>query len=248
MEEWKTGEKLFVIVGLIVDGREYALVVVGQGDATALHYALGYAEKCGKADILEAGGAAALAERRHKIPRKASSMNVDAYPKHCAGVNHAVNASLAMVAHEKSAKLPPGFEEALCRIIPDTDFSIVVLQIGGRGATTNVAPLANDGIANVAVVSLVAEAEHHGIFDFATNFAERAKGGGAIDFGTHADLGVVARGKWRTNARTLHDFNVFAYVNRAGIDIDARTLNVGSRLNKNLGLAVGELKVADYAI
>ena len=98
-------------------------------------------------------------------------MDVDADSEDGCGVDHAVDADLAVVAHEEAAELQTRALKALAGIVPQLDFAIVVLEVAGGCASADVTPLADDGITEESVVRLIAVADKDGVLNFATDLA-----------------------------------------------------------------------------
>ena len=160
-------------------------------------------------------------------------MDVDADAEHGGRVDHAVDSDFAVVAHEQAAELKAGAFEAFAGVVPQFDFAVVVLQVAGRCAAADVTPLANDGVAQEAVVGLVAVADENGVLDLAADLDVRAQGGGAVDLGTDAHLGVVACGKAAADAGPLHHLDVVADVDGTLIGVERGSLDVGSLLDED---------------
>lgn len=162
-------------------------------------------------------------------------MDVDAHAEDGGGVDHAVDADLAMVAHKQAAELQSGALKALAGIVPEFDLAIVVLEVAGRGAAADVAPLADDGIAEKALVGLVAVADKDGVLDLAADLAVRTQGGGAVDLGSDAHLGVVASGKAAADAGAFHHLDARADVDGTLVGVEHGALDVGIGLDKDAG-------------
>ena len=117
-------------------------------------------------------------------------MNIHSYANDRGSIEHAVDSGLGMVAHDKSAELQTCAQEAMGRIVPEFDFGVVVLEVGSSGASAEVAPFADNGVAEEAVVSLVAVANHYHIIKLSTHFAVGTQGGGTVNLGAHIHLAV----------------------------------------------------------
>ena len=209
-------------------------VGVGEGDATACHHALGNGEKSLEVHFLESGIAAALHERRHEIARESAAVNVHAHAKHGGGVDHTVYARFAMVAHNQSHKLAACALKSLRRIVPEFNFAIVVFEVRRCGAASEVAPFAYHGIADEAIVRLVAVTDEYGVLHFATHFAEWAESGAFVDFRTDFHFRVVASRKWATNAGALHNLHIFADVDRTFLRVEESTVDACALFYENL--------------
>lgn len=133
---------------------EHAAVGRCQSTASARHHALGDVEEFLLRHAGEAGGRA-LAERFHKVSRKASTMHVHPDAQYSGCIEHRVNASLGVVAHNQTAELQRRAGKAARRIIPEADGRIVVLEIGRHRACAYVAPFPNHGISKETIMSLI---------------------------------------------------------------------------------------------
>ena len=92
--------RLLVAVADVVDGFVDVAVDVGERDVATFHHALGDGVEGLEGDVLETGGCAALLERGDEVARETGSVDVDAHAEDGGGVDHAVDAYLAVVAHE----------------------------------------------------------------------------------------------------------------------------------------------------
>ncbi len=139
-----------------------------------------------------------------------------------------------MVGHYEAAELQAGAQEAVCRIVPEFDFGIVVLEVGGHASGAEVAPLADYGIPQESVVGFVGIAEHHHIVELATDLAPWADGGAGVDFSAHVDCGVLQQGYGAPQTRALHHLHVAAYVDRAVRGVEHHAFNHRPAFNENL--------------
>ena len=162
-------------------------------------------------------------------------MDVDTDADDGGRVDHAINTNLAVVAHEETAELQPRALEALAGIVPELDLAVVVLEVAGSGTAADIAPFADDSIAQEAVVSLIAVTDKDSVLDLATNLDVRPQGGRAIDLGADAHLGVMASGKASTDACALHHLDVGTDVDGAAVGVEHRTLDIGALLDKDAG-------------
>ena len=83
-----------------------------------------------------------------------------------AGVEHRVDAAFGVVAHNQTAELLVGLFHSVCEIVPQADVGVVVLEVGAVGGGAEVAPLADDAVAEETIVRLVGVAENDHIAQF----------------------------------------------------------------------------------
>ena len=209
---------LLVRIGLVVDVSKDFAVVVGELLVAASHHAFCNLEEFWQLHIGETS-CRAFGERRHKVARESRAVDVYAHAEHSGGVEHAVDASLRVVAHKEAAELQSGAEESCGRVVPEFDFGIVVFEVRSRRSGADVAPFAYDSVAQESIVTLVAEANHHHIVEFAAHLAVRPQRGRTIDLGAHVDVSLFASRKRGPYAAALHDFGVSADVDRAFGDV-----------------------------
>ena len=112
-----------------MDGGVDVAVGLCELESASGHDALGQGKEGIEFHIFEAGGATALHERCDEVAGESGSMNVDPHAQYGGGINHAVNAGFAVVAHNQPAELQSGAHEALGAIVPKFDFAIVVLEV-----------------------------------------------------------------------------------------------------------------------
>lgn len=173
-----------------VDALVDAAVGLGDLDVAATHDTLRDLAKFLEWHVAESSGGGSLGERWDEDAWISCSMDVASYPHDGGGVEHTVDTHLGMVAHDESAKLQIGAHEGATSIIPDTDFAVVVFEIGGIDAGSYITPLPYHGVAEIAVVCFVAVSEDDGVVYLSSYFAVRTKGGVAVDLASHADGGV----------------------------------------------------------
>ena len=226
---------LFVAVAEVVDGLVDVAVDLGEGDTATRHDALGDGVEGLEGNVLETCCCAALLERGDEVAGEAGSVDVDADAQHGGGVDHAVDANLAVVAHEQAAELESRALKALAGVVPEFDFAVVVLEVAGRGAAADVAPLADDGVAQESLVGLVAVPDEDGVLDLAADFAMRPERCRTVDLGADAHLGVMASGKAATDAGTLHHLDVGTDVDGTLVGVEHGALDIGSRLDEDAG-------------
>lgn len=119
------------------------------------------------------------------------------------------------------------------RIVPEAYEVVRVLEVGGHASGAEVAPAADDGIAEEAVVSLVGVAVDDGVVQLAADFAPGSDGGVGVDFGAHVDGGVVADGEGAAEHGAFHDGGVAAYVDGAGGGVEDAPFDPGARLDED---------------
>ena len=122
-------------------------------------------------------------------------MNIHTYAYDSGSIEHAVDTGLGVVAHDKAAELQAGAQEAVSGIVPELDFGVVVLEVGSCCSAAEVAPFADNGVAEETVVSLVAVANHYHIIKFSTHLAVGTESSGSVNLGAHVHLAVSAGGK-----------------------------------------------------
>ena len=160
-------------------------------------------------------------------------MDIDTDTQDGGRINHAVDANLAVVTHKEAAELQTCALKAFGGIVPQFDFAIVVLEVAGRSSAAYVAPLADNGITEEAVMSLVAVADENGVLDLAANFDVRSQRGSAIDLGADPYLGVMASGKAAADAGAFHDLDILANVDGTLVGVEHGTLDIGTLLDKD---------------
>lgn len=206
---------------------------LGECDVAARHDSLGGEEEVVHVYFGETGDGAAVGEGGDEGARHARAVDVAADTYDGSGVEHGVNAGLAMVAHDESAELEVGAEEAVGGIVPETYEVVGVLEIGGHASGSEVAPAADDGIAEETVVRLVGVAVNDGIVQLAADFAPGSDGGVGVDFGAHVDGGVVADGDGSAEHGAFHDGGVAAYIDGAGGGVEDASFDPCAWLEEN---------------
>src|SRR6185437_1785482 len=102
----------------------------------------------------------------------------------------------------------------------DANVGGIVLEIGVRDAGAQVTPLADDGIAEITVVSFVTVAKEYNVLDLAAGDGRRAKRSRTIDLRTHLDDGTFACRKGSADERPFHDLGIAADVDRSSGGIE----------------------------
>lgn len=174
---------------------EDATVGVGQFETATPHHTRRNLHERVDRDVGESCLRTAVLETRYELSRKTGSVEVDTHTDNSGGIEHAVYTGLGVVAHDEATELQVGPHEALRGIVPDPDLRIIVLEIARIGACPDVAPLPYHGVAEIAVVRLVAESEHDSVVDLSAYLAIWAESGAAINLRSHPDLCIVAEGK-----------------------------------------------------
>lgn len=215
------------------DGEEHAAVGLGERDVAARHDALGGKEEVVHVYFGETCDGAAVGEGGNEGTWHACAVDVAADAYDGSGVEHGVNAGLAVVAHDESAELEVGAEEAVGGIVPEAYEVVGVLEIGGHASGSEVAPAADDGIAEETVVRLVGVAVNDGIVQLAADFAPGSDGGVGVDFGAHVDGGVVADGDGSAEHGAFHDGGVAAYIDGAGGSVEDASFYPCARLEED---------------
>lgn len=178
-----------------MDMFENFAVDIGEFESATTHDSGSDLHKSIYRDVGEAGFGAAILETGDKLTRETGAMEVDTDTDDGSGVEHTVDAGLGVVAHDKAAELQAGAQEAVSGIVPELDFGVVVLEVGSCCSAAEVAPFADNGVAEETVVSLVAVANHYHIIKFSTHLAVGAESGGSVNLGAHVHLAVSAGGK-----------------------------------------------------
>ena len=153
-------------------------------------------------------------------------MEVDTYAHHRRGVEHAVDADFRVVAHNEAAEQEVCTHEGVRGVVPDADFRVVVLEVGGVRAGADVAPLPYHGVAEEPVVRLVGIPEHDDVVELAAGLTDGAEGGASVYLGAHVDVGMVAEGYRTTKTGAFHDLCVAADVDRTAGDVDCRAVTL----------------------
>ena len=152
---------------------------------------------------------------------------------HGAGIEHGVDATLGVVAHDEAAELLSCRFHASGGVIPQTHFRVVVLEVGAVGVGAEVAPFADDRVADKAVMGFVGVTEHHHIAQFAAALAVGAEGGGAINLGVHLGDGVVAQGDGAAELASLHHLGMAADIDDALTGVEEGGFHDGSLFNED---------------
>lgn len=202
-------------------------------DVAARHDSLGGEEEVVHVYFGETGDGAAVGEGGDEGARHARAVDVAADSYDGGGIEHGVDAGLAVIAHDESAELEVGAEEAVGGIVPEAYEVVGVLEVGGHTSGAEIAPAANDGIAEETVVSLVGVAVDDDVVQLAADLAPGPDGGVGVDFGTHVDGGVVADGDGSAEHGAFHDGGVAAYVDRSGGGVEDAALHPGSLFEEN---------------
>ena len=104
-------------------------------------------------------------ERKQPIPK---------HPKAISGIEHGVDACLAVVTHDQANELLAAFVKSTAAVIPDLHIVVVVLQVARIGVSAQIAPFSNGGIAQEAIVAFVRIRLENNIGYFTTGHAIRA--------------------------------------------------------------------------
>ena len=159
-------------------------------------------------------------------------MEVYTHADNSSCIEHAVYSGLGVIAHDEAAELQVSPHEALRGIVPYPYLRIIVLEIARISACSYVAPLPYHGVAEVAVVRLVAESEHDSIVDLSADLAIGAESGTTINLRSHPDLCIVADSKRTSQASALHDMRSSSYIYRAVLEVKHRTFDHRARLDE----------------
>ncbi|GFI14800.1 hypothetical protein IMSAGC008_02362 [Muribaculaceae bacterium] len=117
-----------------------------------------------------------------------------------------------MVAHYEAAELEVGAQESPRGIVPEAYGCVVVFEVGGDCACSDVAPFAYDGVAEEAVVGFVGVSLEYHVVQLAAYLAVRAYGCRTVYFGAHVDHRVLAHGYGAAQHGAFHHFGVRADV------------------------------------
>jgi len=99
---------------------------------------------------------------------KSRSKHIAGYADHRSGIEHGVDACLAVVTHDQANELLAAFVKSTAAVIPDLDIVVVVLQVARIGVCAQIAPFSNGGIAQEAIVAFVRIRLENDIGNFAT--------------------------------------------------------------------------------
>lgn len=105
--------------------------------------------------------------------------------------------------------------ETLCGVAPEACLEVVVLEVRRDASGAEVTPFTDNGIAEEAVVGLVAESGEHRVVDLAADLAVGAYGRAAVDLRAHVELGMVAQGERAADIDAFHHRGVAADIDRA---------------------------------
>ncbi len=220
---------------------ENAAVGIGELNTAARHHARGYVEKLRHRHI-HISRSAALAERSNKRARKAAAVDIHPNAEHRGGVEHRIDATFRVVAHNHAAKLQAGAQKTLRGVIPQLYLRIVIFEIRGRASGPYITPLANHGIAQETIVRLVGVALHHHIVELAANLAPGADSSARINLGAHVHHSVLAQSHRSAQSRALHNLGMRPDINRAVSSVEKRTFHHGAFFEKN------QRRVANHSI
>src|SRR6478752_2628648 len=101
-----------------------------------------------------------------------------------------------MVAHQQATEGESCFHCLIGMFIPYLHFFIIVLQVRAVGICAQVAPFTYYGIAEVAIMCLVAIGKEYGIVYLSSHFTTWSQRGSAIYLGPHLYHAVFAHGQW----------------------------------------------------
>ena len=89
------------------------------------------------------------------------------------GVEHGVDAAFAVVAHQHATKLQSAVDIGGCCFIPQTHFAVIAFEVAGIGVGAEVAPFADEGVAQKSIVSFVTVSQEGTIRHFTSDAAIR---------------------------------------------------------------------------
>ena len=138
-------------------------------------------------------------ERREVLGREAAVEDHAARAEDGAGVQGGPDAAFAVVAHEDPAELQAGIDHGLLLFRPLSDRTVGVLQVARLGAGSEVAPSADDTVAEESAVGFVGPSLEVHIGHFSADFAVGANHGGAANVGARPDHGTFTQDHWTFN-------------------------------------------------
>ena len=100
--------------------------------------------------------------------------------------------------------------EALGGVAPHLHGGVVVFKVRGIGIGTQVAPFADDRVAEVAVVAFVAVAQQDAVAHFAAHLRKRADGVIAAQLGAGIHVAALAQRQRALDDGTLVHLRIFA--------------------------------------
>ncbi len=166
------------------------------------------------------------------LEARAEDVDVDAHDR--TRVEHRADACLGVVAHEQAAEGLPGVFQLFSGVVVELDVGIVVFQVGVVGIGPQVAPFADDRVAEVAIVAFVTVAEEYRIINLAAHFAIRPDGGVGSNLRPLSDDRAFAQRKRPLNNRALTDRRVAAQINRPTLRVQNRRADCDTFFDKNI--------------
>ena len=145
-------------------------------------------------------------ERRNVLGLKSASEDVAASSYDSSRVEHGVDAAFAVVAHQHATKLQSAIDVGGCRFIPQPHFAVIAFEVAGIGVGAEVAPFADDGVAQKPIVSFVAVSQEGTIRHFTANAAIRTNGRWTINPCSHFDDRCLSNSEWTTDVRPFLNF------------------------------------------
>ena len=181
-----------------------------QGCSSAFHNALGGGDEFVEG-VQVPRVVAAPSEWRDVFGLKPATEDVAAGSDDGSGVEHGVDAAFAVVAHQHATKLQSAIDFGACRFIPQPHFAVIAFEVAGIGVGAEVAPFADDGVAQKSVVAFVAVSQESTIGHFTSNAAVRTDARWTINPCSHFDHGRFTYSEWTTDVRPFLDFHARPY-------------------------------------
>ena len=177
---------------------------------TASHNALGGSDEFVKG-VQVPRVVAAPSEWRDVFGLKPASVYVAAGSDDGSSIEHGVDAAFAVVAHQHATKLQSAIDVGRCCFIPQPHFAVIAFEVAGIGVGAEVAPFADNGVAQKSVVAFVAVSQESTIRHFTSNAAVRTYARWTVDARSHFDHGRFTYSEWTTDVCPFLDFHAGPY-------------------------------------
>ena len=174
--------------------------------STASHNALGGGDEFVKG-VQVPRVVAAPSEWRDVFGLKPASVYVAAGSDDGSSIEHGVDAAFAVVTHQHATKLQSAIDVGGCCFIPHPHSAVIAFEVAGIGVGAEVAPFADDGVAQKSIVSFVTVSQEGTIRHFTANAAVRTDGRWAINPCSHFDDRCLSNSEWTTDVCPFLDFH-----------------------------------------
>src|SRR5690606_3630336 len=171
---------------------------------------------------------------------KSIAKNIRRHVNHRSGVEHGVDAALAVIPHHQAAELQPGIDKVVFRMAPHFDRIKCILQVGGVRVSPQITPFPDHRTSQKSVMCLVAEREEHGIAYFATDLAVWSNRCVAPHFSSHIDMRAFTKSKCSADNRSLVNDAVLTQVYRSVFCIDDRRSCGHPLLDKQIFFSIND--------